>query len=274
MVIYQGLSNGQLSDDWSSPCTGSSHNHTPSDASQHSSKLNDSRGQLSTGQLSLNSIDESRAVTGGEEFGASGSHTYRNGGSSVDIRYTGTTANSKPRRSYQSQRQKLHQSRTKASSSNLELHTAGTTELVGGRGVVQEAEEGSVVVAHSHSVDDENGVQNVNTRTLHSHSSSFDEASKTSVSHTSSLPVPYQFVTSPSSDSTERLVTTEEGEQYREIDIGAAIRKSQPGYGLGGASQGHIHSVDDQLNDSKGRPLMRYVRKRHKLVGDRLIHCL
>ena len=277
------MSNGQLSDDYPSHYTSSSHNHTPSDASQHSGKLNDSRGQLSAGQLSNNSVDD----IGLGEKPATKIYGTRNGTTSDSVKpSSSSTSTSKPRKSYKLQRELLHK-KSKTSISSSDLYMGGVYEEVDGRNGDQrfcKGDEPELLVngdapkvikerssnVHSHSMDEDNQDQNRSynssghSRNIHSHSNSFD-GTKGAAAHTSSLPMSLQFVSvttsAPADDeSTERLVTTDEGEQYREIDIGAAIAKSQGG-GLSMASQDHTHnhSFDNSLSETKGRPLARYV---------------
>jgi len=275
------MPNGQLSDDYPSQYTSSSHNHTPSDASQHSGKLNDSRGQLSAGQLSNNSGDD----IGLGEKSATKSRATRN---SLDAKPSNSTASSKPRKSYKLQRQMLHQ-KSKTSTSSSDLYKEGAleesdrrngderlpkgeeSEVLENGDVPKVHAENCALNSHSHSMDD-NQEHNWSytssgglSRNIHSHSNSFDGV-KSTVGHTSSLPRTLQFVsvttsTPPDGESTERMVTTEEGEQCREIDIGAVILKSQKSQGGFMASQDHTHthSVDNNLSESKGHPMARFV---------------
>lgn len=274
------MSNGQLSDGCYSPYTGSSHNHTPSDASQYSNKLNGSRGQLSTGQLSGQSCEEFRVPGDGM---MSSNHAGR--GSNADLRRststTSTSGQKKALHGYKSKRELLHKGRSKKSLMDVEGATSSVDQSDGVRnedhrlsrgedsvpmvnGSVDEGGSGRLgTLAHANSVDHsrDSSPPQVSHRPLTKADSA--GAVRTIGVHTSNPRLQFVSVASPgpAEPLEPRLVTTEQGEQYREVDIEEAIRKSQGGV-LSLASQSHVHSVDDQLDEAKARtgPFSRYVR--------------
>lgn len=285
VFTLQGLPNGQLSDGCSSPYTGSSHNHTPSDVSQHSSKLNGSRGQLSTGQLSGQSCEEFR-VPG--DCSTTSSHAVRNGSSADLKRSTSTTSNTGQKKAlhgYKSKRELLHKGRSKKSLSEVDGATSSSADQSEGRSTDHRYSKGeeSVAIVNGHVDDGSNGrfvplVHDSSTIDQDHHGDGHSRAqyphhplsksdsvgaARTTGSHISNPRLQFIPVGSPGPQDIQdtQLVTTEEGEQYREVDIEAAIRKSQGG-ALSLASQGHTHSVDDQLNEAKMHtgPFTRYVR--------------
>lgn len=152
--------NGQLPEDWHSHYTSSSsHEPTPSDTSQLSGKLNDSRGHLSGGQLSGQSGDELRTsgdgMTSSNHAAASPASTSQN--SSNLKRSTSTNSNSGKRavRGYKSQRALLHKTRNKNSQSDIDASN-GPGDQQGGKsdhnsGEVQDETDGSALLMNGRS---------------------------------------------------------------------------------------------------------------------------